>query len=30
VSAEVFGTWNKKAEFKPPKHEKNHAVREAL
>lgn len=30
VSAEVFGTWNKKAEFHPPKHDKTPAVREAL
>jgi len=30
VSAEAFGTWNKKAEFKPPKHDKPPAVREAL
>ena len=30
VSAEAFGSWNKKAEFKPPKHEKTLAVREAL
>ena len=30
VSAEVFGTWNKKLEFKAPKFEKSPAVREAL
>ncbi len=30
VSAEVFGTWNKKQEFKPPKYDKTPAVREAL
>lgn len=30
VSAEAFGSWNKKAEFKPPKHEKTLAVHEAL
>ncbi len=30
MSAEVFGTWNKKTEFKPPKYEKSPALREAL
>ena len=30
VSAEAFGTWNKKAAFQPPKHDKPPAVREAL
>ena len=30
MSAEVFGAWNKKVEFKPPKFEKTHSVREAL
>jgi cAMP-dependent protein kinase regulator len=30
VSAEVFGTWNKKAEFHPPKYEKTPQVRDAL
>jgi cAMP-dependent protein kinase regulator len=30
VSAEVFGKWNKKGDFKAPKYEKTAAVREAL
>ena len=30
VSAEAFGTWNKKKLFQPPKYEKAPAVREAL
>ena len=30
VSAEVFGTWNKKKLFQSPKYEKSPAVREAL
>ena len=30
VSAEVFGTWNKKKDFQPPKYAKAPAVREAL
>ena len=30
VSAEVFGTWNKKQEFVPPKYPKNQAQVEAL
>jgi len=30
VSAEVFGTWNKKQEFKAPKYEKTPSLREAL
>ena len=30
VSAEVFGNWNKKGEFKAPKYPKTPQVREAL
>ena len=30
MSAEVFGKWNKKGDFKAPKYEKTAAVREAL
>jgi hypothetical protein len=30
VSAEVFGTWNKKKEFQAPKYEKAPSVRDAL
>ena len=30
MSAEVFGKWNKKANFTAPKYDKTPAVREAL
>jgi cAMP-dependent protein kinase regulator len=30
VSAEVFGKWNKKGDFKAPKYDKTSSVREAL
>ncbi|CDW75609.1 UNKNOWN [Stylonychia lemnae] len=30
VSAEVFGTWNKKGDFKAPKYEKSDQIRDAL
>jgi hypothetical protein len=30
VSAEVFGTWNKKGDFKAPSYEKSDSVKEAL
>jgi len=30
VSAEAFGLWNKKTDFKPPMHPKTPQVKEAL